>query len=88
MSIGEFRDRNVNDWDVFLSRPQRNQRVVTPISLYHTNFNTGNDSSMLAAISRDGTYVAFLSEATDLLDASDGNGSVDVFRRAPDLSLP
>jgi Tol biopolymer transport system component len=53
--------------------------VTTPVSV-NLSGNPADGHSSLASISGDGRYIAFASDATDLI-ADDGNASTDVFVR-------
>lgn len=54
---------------------------ITLVSSNLAGTGTGNNRSLWPSISGDGRYVAFNSNATDLMNISDGNGSGDIFLR-------
>jgi len=66
-----------NKMDVFVH--DRNSGKTKRVSL-HSNGAEGNETSRNPAISKDGRFVAFTSEATSLVDG-DSNGTQDVFLR-------
>lgn len=69
---------NNNQTDVFIFRPNN----VALISVNRAGTGSGNgNSSSFPSISRDGQRVAFDSNATDLVNINDTNGTVDVFLR-------
>jgi Tol biopolymer transport system component len=65
-------------WDVFVRDIQ--SETTTLVSVNKDGTDSGNDYSMVSAISADGRYVAFSSIADDLV-ATDTNGKMDVFVR-------
>ncbi len=64
-------------WDVFVRDLQTG--AITRVST-GANGNEGNDRSYAPSISADGRYVAFVSDASDLVPG-DTNGATDVFVR-------
>ncbi|MGB8507914.1 MAG: Ig-like domain-containing protein, partial [Pyrinomonadaceae bacterium] len=66
--------------DVYVRNLQTNTTTLVSVNRFGTA--TGNASSVRPAMSRDGRYVAFLSEATDLVSTPDANsGAQDIFVR-------
>ena len=65
--------------DVFLRDLQTGTTALVSINLAGTD--SGNDRSLIPAISADGRFVAFVSEASDLVAKSDTNNTFDVFVR-------
>jgi hypothetical protein len=75
--VDGFIDGNVGE-DLFLWR----RSTGTVVLLSHAHFSSttsGNGRSEDGSINASGSRVAFVSEATDLVDGADGNGSRDVF---------
>jgi Tol biopolymer transport system component len=68
-------DDTNGDWDVFVH--DRQTGTTERVSV-HSNGDEANEHSYVASISADGRYVAFESDATNLVD-DDGNGLQDVF---------
>ena len=64
--------------DVFLRDCQQN--TTSLVSINSAGTNSGNSDSTFPVISADGRYVAFMSNASDLV-SGDSNGSSDIFRR-------
>lgn len=75
----DLADPRMPSWVYGIYIRDRMQGTTTRISVDGTGA-TGNFPSTRAAISADGRYVAFQSEATNLV-AGDGNGAIDVFVR-------
>jgi Tol biopolymer transport system component len=69
---------NFSDQDVFLRDVQAG--TTTLISVNNAGTDSGNASSQEATMSRDGRYVVFSSNASDLV-ANDTNNASDVFLR-------
>ncbi|MEM7584571.1 MAG: GEVED domain-containing protein [Acidobacteriota bacterium] len=70
-------DANGSDHDVFLF--DRLAPAASNVLLVSGSAQTGNGPSLAPALSGDGGWVAFVSQATDLIVGTDANGTDDVF---------
>jgi parallel beta-helix repeat protein len=67
--------------DVFVRDLQAGTTTLVSVSVFSSSSLSGNGPSFDPFISADGGVVAFNSFATDLVNVSDGNETVDVFAR-------